>query len=103
VVVGVDRAGLRRIGPGVEVRNGHGAWLVSTCPARLLGRDQAITALTIAELQGKELQQLPGYDRDQNPGLISPPQAPAQQQRHGDSDSDGRECLGHAGPDGRVW
>ena len=26
------------------------AWIVSTCPARLLGRDQAITALTVAQL-----------------------------------------------------
>jgi hypothetical protein len=33
-----------------EASNGHGAWVVSTCPARLLDRDQAITALTVAEL-----------------------------------------------------
>jgi hypothetical protein len=30
--------------------DGNGAWAVSTCPARLLSRDQAITALTVAEL-----------------------------------------------------
>jgi hypothetical protein len=28
---------------------GNGAWTVSTYPARLLSRDQAITALTLAE------------------------------------------------------
>lgn len=30
--------------------DGHGAWIVSLYPARLFARDQAITALTIAEL-----------------------------------------------------
>ena len=30
--------------------NGNGAWIVSTKPARLFTRDQAITALTVAEL-----------------------------------------------------
>lgn len=30
--------------------DGNGAWVVSTSRARLLGRDQAITALTVAEL-----------------------------------------------------
>ena len=30
--------------------DGGGAWIVSTHPARLLTRDQAITALTVAEL-----------------------------------------------------
>jgi hypothetical protein len=30
--------------------SGKGAWIVSTYPARLFTRDQAITALTIAEL-----------------------------------------------------
>jgi hypothetical protein len=30
--------------------DGNGAWAVSTCPARLLGHDQAIRALTVAEL-----------------------------------------------------
>ena len=29
--------------------DGNGAWLVTTRPGRLLGRSQAITALTIAE------------------------------------------------------
>jgi hypothetical protein len=29
--------------------DGHGAWTASTRPARLLTRDQAITAMTIAE------------------------------------------------------
>jgi hypothetical protein len=29
--------------------NGNGAWIVSTFPARLFYRDQAITALSIAE------------------------------------------------------
>ena len=29
--------------------NGNGAWIVSTYPARLFTRNQAITALTIAE------------------------------------------------------
>jgi hypothetical protein len=29
--------------------NGNGAWIVSTYPARLFGRNQAITALTLAE------------------------------------------------------
>jgi len=29
--------------------DGNGAWIVSTYPARLFGRDQAITALTLAE------------------------------------------------------
>ena len=29
--------------------NGNGAWIVSTHPARLFYRDQAITALTLAE------------------------------------------------------
>jgi hypothetical protein len=30
--------------------DGNGAWIVSTHPARLFTRDQAITALTVAEL-----------------------------------------------------
>jgi hypothetical protein len=30
--------------------DGNGAWIVSTCPARLLDRGQAIMALTVAEL-----------------------------------------------------
>ena len=30
--------------------NGNGAWIVSTHPARLFTRDQAITALTVTEL-----------------------------------------------------
>ena len=30
--------------------DGNGAWIVSTRPARLFTRDQAITALTVAEL-----------------------------------------------------
>jgi hypothetical protein len=30
--------------------DGNGAWIVSTHPARLFIRDQAITALTVAEL-----------------------------------------------------
>jgi hypothetical protein len=29
--------------------NGRGAWIVSTHPARLFGRNDAITALTLAE------------------------------------------------------
>lgn len=29
--------------------NGNGAWIVSTHPARLFSRNQAITALTVAE------------------------------------------------------
>jgi hypothetical protein len=29
--------------------NGRGAWIVSPHPARLFGRDEAITALTLAE------------------------------------------------------
>ena len=29
--------------------NGGGAWIVSTHPARLFGRNEAITALTLAE------------------------------------------------------
>jgi hypothetical protein len=29
--------------------DGNGAWIVSTHPARLFSRDQAITALTLAE------------------------------------------------------
>ena len=29
--------------------DGNGAWIVSTCPARLFTCDQAVTALTIAE------------------------------------------------------
>ena len=29
--------------------DGHGAWIVSTHPARLFSRSQAITALTLAE------------------------------------------------------
>ncbi|MBO0801667.1 MAG: hypothetical protein J2P25_01125 [Nocardiopsaceae bacterium] len=29
--------------------NGRGAWIVSTHPARLFGRNEAITALTLAE------------------------------------------------------
>jgi hypothetical protein len=29
--------------------NGRGAWIVSTHPARLCGRNEAITALTLAE------------------------------------------------------
>ena len=29
--------------------NGNGAWIVSTHPARLFSRNQAITALTLAE------------------------------------------------------
>jgi hypothetical protein len=29
--------------------DGHGAWIVSTQPARLFSRNQAITALTLAE------------------------------------------------------
>jgi hypothetical protein len=29
--------------------DGNGAWIVSTLPARLFGRNQAITALTLAE------------------------------------------------------
>ena len=29
--------------------DGHGAWIVSTHPARLFSRGQAITALTLAE------------------------------------------------------
>jgi hypothetical protein len=29
--------------------NGGGAWIVSTYPARLFGRNEAITALTLAE------------------------------------------------------
>jgi hypothetical protein len=29
--------------------NGKGAWIVSTHPARLFGRNEAITALTLAE------------------------------------------------------
>jgi hypothetical protein len=29
--------------------NGHGAWIVSTHPARLFSRSEAITALTLAE------------------------------------------------------
>jgi hypothetical protein len=29
--------------------DGHGAWIVSTHPARLFSRNQAITALTLAE------------------------------------------------------
>jgi len=29
--------------------DGNGAWIVSTRPARLFGRNQAITALTLAE------------------------------------------------------
>ena len=29
--------------------DGNGAWIVSTHPARLFNRDQAITALTLAE------------------------------------------------------
>jgi hypothetical protein len=32
--------------------DGNGAWIVSTYPARLFTRDQAITALTVAELTG---------------------------------------------------
>jgi hypothetical protein len=31
------------------VADGNGAWIVSTHPARLFSRDQAITALTLAE------------------------------------------------------
>jgi hypothetical protein len=30
--------------------DGHGAWIVSAHPARLFTRDQAIAALTVAEL-----------------------------------------------------
>jgi hypothetical protein len=30
--------------------DGNGAWIVSTQPARLFARDQAITALRVAEL-----------------------------------------------------
>jgi len=30
--------------------DGHGAWIVSCRPARLFSRNQAITALTVAEL-----------------------------------------------------
>jgi hypothetical protein len=30
--------------------NGGGAWIVSSCPARLFTHDQAVTALTVAEL-----------------------------------------------------
>jgi hypothetical protein len=30
--------------------DGNGAWIVSTCTARLFDRGQAITALTVAEL-----------------------------------------------------
>jgi hypothetical protein len=30
--------------------DGNGEWVVSICPARLPGRDQAITALTVAGL-----------------------------------------------------
>jgi hypothetical protein len=37
--------------------DGNGAWIVSTYPARLFTRDQAITALTVAELMGS------GYPR----------------------------------------
>jgi hypothetical protein len=32
--------------------DGNGAWIVSTHPARLFSRDQAITALTLAERLG---------------------------------------------------
>jgi len=35
---------------GHAAADGNGAWTVSTHPARLLTRDQAITALTVAEL-----------------------------------------------------
>jgi hypothetical protein len=34
--------------------DGNGAWIVSTHPARLFTRDQAITALTVAELGESE-------------------------------------------------
>jgi hypothetical protein len=30
--------------------DGNGAWTVSTCPARLFNRDQAMTALMVVEL-----------------------------------------------------
>ena len=33
-----------------DAADSNRAWIVSTCPARLLGRDQAITALTVAQL-----------------------------------------------------
>ena len=32
--------------------NGNGAWIVSTKPARLFTRDQAITSPAVAELMG---------------------------------------------------
>jgi hypothetical protein len=35
---------------GHAAADGNGAWIVSAHPARLFTRDQAITALTVAEL-----------------------------------------------------
>jgi hypothetical protein len=46
--------------------HGNGAWVVSICPARLLGRDQAITALTVAGLLES------GY-RDDAPIMVALP------------------------------
>jgi hypothetical protein len=37
---------------------GNGGWIVSTCPARLFTRVQAITALTVAGFMGSGL---PGF------------------------------------------
>jgi hypothetical protein len=49
--------------------DGHGAWIVSTHPARLFTRDQAITALTVARARRKRV---PGQSFA--PGLDSHPQ-----------------------------
>jgi hypothetical protein len=35
---------------GHAASDGNGAWIVATHPARLLTRDQAITAMTVAEV-----------------------------------------------------
>jgi hypothetical protein len=35
----------------------NGAWIVSTCPARLFNRDQAMTALMVVELSEARLHQ----------------------------------------------
>jgi hypothetical protein len=43
--------------------NGNGAWIVSTHPARLFSRNQAITALTLAE-------RLPAGYGDDDPHVI---------------------------------
>jgi hypothetical protein len=44
--------------------DGHGAWIVSTHPARLFTRGQAITALTLAE-------RLAAGDGDDDPHVIA--------------------------------